>query len=126
MDIASIVSSDPSQFLTFAAERQQQEAEISRFQALLEQALESQRSGVPTIDREELRQATKVFESYFIQMMFREMRRTSLNENGFIPKSNAERIFTDMLDEEISNITAARGGIGLAEMMYQQMTRHLN
>jgi len=58
--------------------------------------------------------------------MFREMRRTTENEKTFMPKSNAERIFTEMLDEEMSNKAAAAGGFGLADMIYRQMTMNLD
>ena len=85
------------------------------------------REEVSDDEMEAIRYAAETFESYFIQMMFREMRRSSetLNENSFIPRSQAERIFTEMLDEETAISAAANGGIGLADMIYNQMTRHL-
>jgi len=73
----------------------------------------------------ELLSACKEFESYFIQMMFREMRKTIDTSASLIPKSNAENIFQDMLDEEYAAAAAKNGrGIGLAEMMYKQMKRN--
>jgi flagellar protein FlgJ len=67
--------------------------------------------------------AAETFESYFIQIMLREMRRTIPDEGGLIPKSQAERIFTEMLDEEKSKEMARAGGIGLADVIVRQMTR---
>ena len=73
-------------------------------------------------DKKQLMEACESFESYFLQMLFREMRKTLSDEDGLIPKSNAEKIFTDLLDEETSKNAARAGGMGLAQMMYKQMT----
>jgi len=70
-----------------------------------------------------IRNAAETFESYFIQIMLREMRRTIPDDGGLIPKSQAERIFTEMLDEEKSKEMARAGGIGLADVIVRQMTR---
>ncbi|MCL2015711.1 MAG: rod-binding protein [Defluviitaleaceae bacterium] len=71
----------------------------------------------------EIQYAAEAFESYFLQIMLREMRNTIPDDNGFIPRSQAERIFTDMLDEQIAREATTAGGIGLATMIVQQMTR---
>ena len=77
-----------------------------------------------TKDDRELMSACREFEAYFIQMMLREMRKTIDTSNSLIPKSNAEKIFEDMLDEEYANIAAKQGdGMGLAQTMYNQMKR---
>ena len=73
-------------------------------------------------DSVELKKACEGFESYFLQIMFREMRKTSLHVGDMFEKSNAEEIFEDMLFEEYSKISASRGGMGLADMMYKQLT----
>ena len=74
-------------------------------------------------DDTQLRKACEGFESYFIQSMFREMRKTSLSTGGIFEKSNAEKIFEDMLYEEYSKTAAAKGGVGLADMMYRQLSK---
>jgi flagellar protein FlgJ len=107
-------------FRDFTLSQHQHETELGRFQEVFNRAVENQ------ADRAEIRKAAEMFESYFIQMMFRELRKTTLNENSFIPKSHAEKIFTDMLDEQVSKDAAASGGLGLADMIYKQMTRHLD
>ncbi|MCL2603169.1 MAG: rod-binding protein [Defluviitaleaceae bacterium] len=123
-----IIGSYNAQFRDFAVSQNQHEAELGRFQNIFAQAVENRTN--PTsenaIDRAEIRHAAEMFESYFLQIMFREMRRTTLNENSFIPKSHAEKIFTEMMDEQVSKDAAAAGGIGLADMIYKQMTRHLD
>jgi flagellar protein FlgJ len=81
------------------------------------------RSGMSEEEKLALREATEAFEAYFLQMMMREMRRTLNDEQRIIPKSHAERIFTDMLDEENTRQLAQSGGVGLADAMFTQMTR---
>ena len=42
---------------------------------------------------------------------------------GYVPKkSNAIKIFEDMRDTELMNAAAKSGGIGLADMMYKQLS----
>jgi len=74
-------------------------------------------------DSVKLKKACEGFESYFLQIMFREMRKPSLHVGELFEKSNAEKIFEDMLFEEYSKISASRGGIGLADMLYKQLTK---
>lgn len=81
------------------------------------------RNGVTTEEKQAIREAAKAFESYFLQIMLREMRRTIPEDGGLIPKSQAERIFTEMLDEEMAKDMAQAGGIGLAQVIIEQMTR---
>ena len=83
---------------------------------------ENIREGMSAEERAAIQEAAEAFESYFLQIMLREMRRT-IPENELIPKSQAERIFTEMLDEEMAKDMARAGGIGLAQVMVQQMTR---
>jgi flagellar protein FlgJ len=118
MEITSITG---TQIREAAMNQRRHEAEIDRFRELFDQAVETQ-----GVDRAAIRNAAEMFESYFLQIMFREMRRTTLNENSFIPKSHAEKVFTEMMDEQVSKDAAAAGGIGLADMIYRQMTMHLD
>jgi flagellar protein FlgJ len=82
-----------------------------------------ERSGMNETEKAALREAAEAFESYFLQMMMREMRRTLNDEQRIIPKSHGERIFTDMLDQENAIQLARAGGVGLADSIVQQMTR---
>ncbi len=75
---------------------------------------------------EQLMQACKDFESYFLQTMFRQMRGTSEafgGENSLFAKSSGEKMFQDMLDEEVSKKASDTSGIGLASFLYRQMKR---
>lgn len=125
-----IIGASNTQFRDFAMTQHRHETEVNQFRDILNAAMEHQINPVEgtVVDRAAIRNAAEMFESFFINMMFREMRRTSqnLNENSFIPQSHAERIFTEMMDEQIAEKAARAGGIGLADMIYRQMTRHLD
>ena len=103
---------------TFLSESQRSQASFEGFQAKLENAMDK----IGGAEEKEIREACEAFESYFFQIMLREMRKTSFNEGGYLDKSYAEKLFTDMLDEEISKNLARSGGIGLADQMLRQMT----
>lgn len=118
MDISGVGFNEFSQI----TDTKRRQAELEGFQSLLNKAAGSAGTQDEKADRE-LREACESFESYFIQTMFREMRKTSFDENGFIAKSQAEKMFTDMMDEETAKTAAKTGGIGLADMMYKQMTQ---
>lgn len=126
-----IIGASNTQLRNFAVEQQRHTTEVDRFREVLERAMEGyageQNIAGSVLDREAIRNAAEMFEAFFLNMMFREMRRTSqqLNENSFIPKSHAERIFTEMMDEQVSENAARAGGIGIADMIYRQMTRQL-
>ena len=68
----------------------------------------------------ELRKACEGFEAMFLNMMYRQMRAT-VPENTLFGESNALKIFQDMRDDELMKKVAAGGGIGIADMMYQQL-----
>ncbi len=69
-----------------------------------------------------LREACEGFEAMFLSMMYKQMRATVPEGGLFGKKSNALEIFEDMRDAEMMNAAAKSGGIGIADMMYQQLT----
>lgn len=105
---------------------QSRENEFSTFQELLINSFAEHDRLLEAEERSQIREAAEMFESYFLNLMFRNMRSVNFDEDGFIPRGNAERIFTEMLDEIISDKAASQGGFGLADMLYAQMTSHFN
>ncbi len=75
-------------------------------------------------DMDALKDVCADFESIFLNMMYKQMKAT-IPESEFLKKSSAEKIFEDMLDEEIIN-TSSNRGVGLAEMMYKQLNKQLS
>ena len=75
-------------------------------------------------DKAKLREAANEFEAIFIQQMLKTMRKTSL-ESDFIKKSEGEKIFRSMLDEQYAILSAKSGRLGLGEMIFQQLRSNL-
>ncbi len=74
------------------------------------------------IEAKKLREACEGFEAMFLSMMYKQMRATVPESELFGKKSNALEIFEDMRDTELMNAAAKSGGIGIADMMYKQLT----
>lgn len=68
-----------------------------------------------------LKEACKGFEAMFLGMMYKAMRQT-VPEDKLFGESNGQKIFQDMRDEELMKSVAESGGVGLADMMYRQLT----
>ena len=69
---------------------------------------------------EKLKKVCKDFESFFINYMLKEMRKT-VPKYDIIPETNAKKIFDSMLYEKISDRMADKGGIGIANMIYESI-----
>lgn len=73
---------------------------------------------------EQLRKVCQDFESMFLYLMMKEMRKT-VPETKLFHGGRAEEIFRDMMDEELSKDMAkgSSGGLGIGSMLYQQLKR---
>ena len=68
----------------------------------------------------ELHKVCRQMESLFIHHLLKEMRST-IHKTGFISGGRAEEIYTSMLDVEIAVKISERDGIGLSEMLLNQL-----
>ena len=73
----------------------------------------------------DLRKACEGFEAMFLNMMYKEMRAT-VPENSLFGESNAQKIFRDMHDEKLMEKVADGGGVGLADLLYRQLSPQVN
>lgn len=69
---------------------------------------------------EKLRDVSEMYEKHFLGEMMKAMRST-VHEGGFIQTNQAEKIFREQLDQEYVDKWGKQGGIGLADLIYQQM-----
>ncbi len=69
----------------------------------------------------EIEEACRNFESLFVGYMMQQMRAT-VPQSGFLGGGQAEKIYTGMLDQEVAKNISAQRGIGLARIMYEQMS----
>lgn len=94
--------------------------------------LDTQRSRLENLSKsqdqaakeKELRKAAEGFEAIFIQKMWDEMR-SSLPKNG-MHYSKEEEYWQSMYSQELGKSMASVGGIGLADMMVEQLTRPMS
>lgn len=93
----------------------QEEVETEAFSKALDNAINNK-------DEKQLKKACVEFESYFLNMMFKSMRKTIVPG---MEKSHAEEMFQEMLDEEMCQNIAESGGIGFADMMYNQLSKDI-
>ena len=69
--------------------------------------------------KESVRAAAQQFESYFLQMMLRTMRQTLSQDGPF--DSQETRMFSEMFDQQVAQNISQSKGLGLADMLVQQM-----
>lgn len=76
---------------------------------------------------EELMDACKEFEAYFVEQMFKEMVKTiPESDNTSSYTSNLMDYYKDNMIQEIAGETSEQGSLGLAQMLYEQMKRNYN
>jgi flagellar protein FlgJ len=68
----------------------------------------------------ELREIAKDFESLLIRQLLKEMRKT-VPQDGFLEYSNATEMYQEMGDDALANGIAEQGGLGIGELVYQQL-----
>jgi flagellar protein FlgJ len=74
-------------------------------------------------DEKKLMDACKNLESVFVNMMFKQMQstveKTSLTDGGF-----GEEMYNDMLTEKYADEATKGSGLGLAQVMYKQLSKN--
>lgn len=78
------------------------------------------KKATPVQDEKSVREAAKQFESYFLSYMIKAMRKT-VEKSDLIGQSKGEEIFQSMLDDETAKNMTESGGIGLADMMVEEL-----
>jgi len=75
-----------------------------------------------TREKEELKKACRMFEAQFLKMLWKEMRQT-VDQTKMFHGGYGEEIFTDMLDQAVSDETVKGGSMGIADMLERQLSR---
>ncbi len=78
-------------------------------------------SDLETSSDQELMDVCKSFESYFVEQMFKEMRKTvsdTEEDNEYL------NYFGDMLYQEYADEVTESGDMGIAQMLYESMKRN--
>lgn len=75
---------------------------------------------------DELMDVCKQFESYFLEQVFKEMQKTiPNNEDSDASTSQLVDYFKDQMIQEIASESTEQSGLGIAQMLYEQMKRNM-
>ena len=73
-----------------------------------------------------LKQAAQNLEGMFVQQLFKAMRETVPEQEGFVSGGAGEDIFTGLLDQHLAAETPKHWEGGLSDALYRQMRRGLS
>jgi len=86
------------------------------------QSLEALRAQAKHTPDKALAAAAKQFEAVFMNMLLKSMREATPQDGMF--DSEQTKLFTSMLDQQLAQNMGGARGIGLADMMVKQLSRH--
>lgn len=75
-------------------------------------------------DLQRLRRAAQEFEAVFIHQMLKTMRR-SLPVGGPLAPGSGQKMYQDMLDDEMARSMARGGGLGLADILVRDLLHRM-
>lgn len=75
------------------------------------------------IDDKKLRKACESFEAIFLKQLLSAMRKTV--QDGLFTSGKSEQIFRDMMDTELCNEAAKSRSLGIADMLYKDITKKM-
>lgn len=81
-------------------------------------------AGRKSTSQRALGDAAEQFEAIFLYQLLEQMRRT-VPETDLLGDRRAEKTFQSMLDQEMTTIYAQSQSVGLAKMIYEQMSRYV-
>jgi len=82
------------------------------------------KSDSPAEKLSELQEGAKAFESYFIQSLLKEMRKTA-SSDGKEENGLGKSIYTSLFDQAISEKISESGGIGLSKLLTEKLSQSL-
>jgi len=74
--------------------------------------------------QDELLALSEEFEALFVKIVLDSMRDT-LSNDSLIPKNAGEKLFEDRLYDEYARVISKRANLGVAEMIYTQLSDYL-
>ncbi|MDA3811220.1 MAG: rod-binding protein [Spirochaetaceae bacterium] len=89
--------------------------------ASIDSILSSGVRGAASSEDQKLREATLDFETLFVKQMLNSMKKT-INKSGLLDGGMGQDIFEDMLYDEYAKKIASTANLGIAEMMFQQLS----
>ena len=90
--------------------------------AIDSQSLDALRTQAKQAPDKALEKAAKQFEAVFMNMLMKSMRDATPQDGMF--DSEQTKMFSSMLDQQLAQSVGGSHGIGLADMMVKQLSRH--
>lgn len=84
----------------------------------------SLQTALNTNDEKKLHKSCQELESVFLSRVYESMRNT-IPDGGLIEKSFAMQTFESMLDDEYAKQSSESGSLGLADILYKQLSANL-
>ena len=75
-----------------------------------------------TKSQHEIQKAAQDFEAVMLNMVIKAMWKT-IPESGLFEKNNATQIYEGLIHSSLSEEMARNGGMGIAKVLYQQLSR---
>lgn len=82
--------------------------------------LATRKTVTPEQQNAKMREVAETYEKHFLREMVKAMRST-VSDSSLIPTNQAEKIFKEQLDEQYVDAWGKRGGVGLADMIHEQL-----
>lgn len=95
----------------------QSRAQQNEFEEMLQQVQKEK-------DDKKLLEACKNLESVFVNMMFKQMQST-VQKTGLMDGGFGEEIYNDMLLDKYAEEATKGSGLGLAQVMYKQLSQNI-
>jgi Rod binding domain-containing protein len=86
------------------------------------QGVAGARRGVSRAEAEKVRQAARDFEALMLGQMLRSMRQASLPGSSPLT-GQGQRLYQEVMDDEVARTLAKSGGLGLADMIARDLLR---
>lgn len=114
MDISGI----NSKMVNNTIENAKTSAADGDFEARLKKAYDEQ-------DKQALKKVCQDFESIMLNMMYKQMK-ASIPKSGLLNEDSGKEIFDSMLDDKLMENASKSGTVGLADMMYKQLSKNMD
>lgn len=83
------------------------------------------RSALDGKNEKELKSVCQEFEGIFLKMMYNQMKAT-VSKSSLLEESAGREIFDTLLDDELVKEASKTGRLGLADMLYKQLSKQLD
>lgn len=97
-----------------------------RIEGITPQPIRKAAEELPSTAREDqkLKEACKEFESLFLNQLLTSMRKTIPKSDLFGENQQEKEMYDNMMDQEMAKAWASSDGVGIANVLYQQMKQN--